>query len=901
MAADTPPINASPVTDLRLRGKSGEFRKSSIWVEKDSFYGHSKHDKNDAYIIVGFDTEFKTPDMPVSLDELKGGRAKYTVLSYQVHCSVYDPAQPDAIEWSAIVYPEPGDRIKLSDLLTLAFAEGIKSGSVHTIPTLVYMVGHFTRADVPAFADFKDLTAQIGAVRSTFVSISKHIPVNYVWSEHEHTALMVILRDTMLLTPATSKSLWEIGRLVDVPKITLDPDPDRELHYKKNMDELLRDKPDLFEQYAINDAIICVRYLQRLIEMYEGIFGKRAAPATLTAIGVDLLQKSWKENLRIDALDVIGKESVKTSYYSKRLGRSVTKKQNVDLEAVSFHIPLATECYHGGRGEQFWFGPAFEDNWTDYDLSGAYPTGMALIGYPDWRNIRPSTNLNDYTADTLGVASVDFEFPKSVRFPTMPVRTDNGLVFPRKGRSNCAAPEIALARSLGARITILYGVIVPMDRERPVFRDFIRDCVNKRQSYSKGSLDNLFWKELSNSSYGKTAQGLRAKRVFDLRDQDMKPLPPSKITNPFFAAFITSFVRAALGEVMNALPSSVCVFSCTTDGFLTNATADQVADASRGQICGLYRDSRDMLTGDPTVLEIKHQVRQPLGWRTRGQATLIEGTTDKGDGVNIVLAKGGIYTPAEYDTDRLQNEFVTKLFLSRTPDDRIQMATKTGIRDMIFFDADLVEKDTSKRLNMEFDWKRKPAAAWDYPVPSHLAFSTEPWETIDQFIEMRRYWESFGVDTPRCLKTTADYHAFAVYVLSQSALGKSGAKYLKKTDPDLKRLRQSLCAAWRNSKAGLTKKVDGKTAEVFAWILTNAGVPCTRRDVENARSGFKSKNCPNTPAVASALEKLLAVFPTLEIEAIVSSNEGIDLIVALEKPMPFTAQSVGRHDWEDAA
>ncbi|WP_204307222.1 hypothetical protein, partial [Enterobacter hormaechei] len=89
--------------------------------------------------------------------------------------------------------------------------------------------------------------------------------------------------------------------------------------------------------------------------------------------------------------------------------------------------------------------------------------------------------------------------------------------------------------------------------------------------------------------------------------------------------------------------------------------------------------------------------------------------------------------------------------------------------------------------------------------------------------------------------TTAEYHAFAVYVLSQSALGKAGAKYLKKTDPNLKRLRQSLCAAWQTSKAGLTKKVDGETADQFAKILSNAGILCNRRDVDNARSAFKPK------------------------------------------------------------
>ena len=551
MSTDKPVMSGSRSAKLRLREANGTFSKSRIWVERDNFYGDTKFSKGNPYIIVGFDTEFKTPEKPVTIDEMKAGSAKYVVLSYQVHCSVYDPDQPDVQEWSAICYPEPGDRMTLADLLALAFWKGISTGAVKTLPTLVYVVGHFTRADVPAFADFKSLTSQIAAVRSTFTSVDKGVKIVTQFDNDQSVEHLVILRDTMLLTPATSKSLWELGKLVGVPKISVDPDPERELFYKKNMDILLRDKPDVFEKYAINDALICVKYLERLIDMYAGILGKRKAPATLTAIGVDLLMKKWKTDLKIDPLEVVGKQKIVRRTYSKRLGYFKIEKVNVPLEQVAFYLPLATECYHGGRGEQFWFGPAFIDDWTDYDLAGAYPTAMALIGFPDWSNIRQSTSLDDFTPGTLGMANVRFEFPKTVRFPTMPVRSENGLVFPRTGVSNCSAPEIALARSLGAKLKILHGVIVPTDPGKPVFRDFIRECVAKRLSYPKGSLDALFWKELSNSSYGKTAQGLHSKRVYDLRDQEMKDLPPSKITNPFFAAFITSFVRAALGEVVD--------------------------------------------------------------------------------------------------------------------------------------------------------------------------------------------------------------------------------------------------------------------------------------------------------------------------------------------------------------
>ena len=157
------------------------------------------------------------------------------------------------------------------DILNLAFWKGITTGAVDRLPTRIYVVGHFTRADVPAFSDFKDLTQQIAAVRSTFTSVDKGIKVVTVFENGQAVELLVILRDTMLLTPATSKSLWELGKLIDVPKITIDSDPAKELFYKKNMDVLLCDRPETFEKYAINDAIICNRYLQQLMDMCASV------------------------------------------------------------------------------------------------------------------------------------------------------------------------------------------------------------------------------------------------------------------------------------------------------------------------------------------------------------------------------------------------------------------------------------------------------------------------------------------------------------------------------------------------------------------------------------------------------------------------------------------------------
>ncbi|WP_165916746.1 hypothetical protein [Caulobacter sp. BK020] len=53
---------------------------------------------------------------------------------------------------------------------------------------------------------------------------------------------------------------------------------------------------------------------------------------------------------------------------------------------------------------------------------------------------------------------------------------------------------------------------------------------------------------------------------------------------------------------------------------------------------------------------------------------------------------------------------------------------------MVEFDADLVTKAISRRLNMEFDWKRRPHAVGTCLTYGHVAFSTSPWDTVDEFV-----------------------------------------------------------------------------------------------------------------------------------------------------------------------
>lgn len=324
------------------------------------------------------------------------------------------------------------------------------------------------------------------------------------------------------------------------------------------------------------------------------------------------------------------------------------------------------------------------------------------------------------------------------------------------------------------------------------------------------------WKEIVNSTYGKTGQGLRERRVYDLRDADTKLLPPSEITNPAFAAFITAFCRGVLGEIMNALPRDVSIFSVTTDGFLTTASPTQMKEATTGELCRFYQKARVFLSEKSDIYEVKHIIRRPLGWRTRAQATLTPsepndwagaGVSPTEDG-SLVLAKGGIKLNSRLSKAE-QNREILQVFARRKPTDILNYTIGMGIRDMYVQGTDFVDKDVSKKLSMEFDWKRKPALPHDAHVPgglftndTHLSFSSAPWSDVREFMLTRELWGGFQKSSPRCLKSLDDFQAFVTFAEGRTALSGRAGTYLSRNDGTLKRLRQQIAIAHKFERAG---------------------------------------------------------------------------------------------------
>ncbi|SCB53829.1 DNA polymerase type B [Bradyrhizobium shewense] len=852
------------------------------------------------YLLIGFDTEYQPLKPVFDNRDVEAGKALYEVLSYQFHA-----IQLNGSSWNGMAIPNPNQRLTFTEFLTYALAAGAERGE--PIPSVIVLVGHYNRADIPAFADRGQVFDRVKNVRNSLVTQAVPISVKMSFKDQlGPVEFKVYLRDTMLLAPAGRKSLASLGELVGIPKMMLHETREGDLRLKRQMKFVRANKPALFREYALLDARISAQYFREVTRVYQEATGAKFVPSQLSKIGLRILQDEWNSRTPVvDPVAMVGRETQREVVWNNKTAQFNTKSYHPYIEEIYWWADFVTECYQGGRNEQLWFGPTFEDDWSDYDLKSAYPTGMATIGRPNWKELYYTDDVSQFTIDTFGFACVDFRFPAETRYPTLPVRSDNGIIFPLAGRSYCAAPEIQLAINLGCDLRIRQGVVIPQDLSDPVFLPFIKESIARR-NHAISPIEKEFWKEVTNSCYGKTAQGLRKKRVFDLRTGETEKIGPSAITNPFFAAHITSFVRAAVGEIMNALPADKMVFSVTTDGLNTNATEEEMAVAKRGPIMRHYERTVVALTGKDEVLTEKHSVRQLLGMRTRGQATIKPGNGEQE--TRYVLAKAGVRPPMEYREIHEQNDYMLKLFFGRTPETMIDIEVHTTMADMIKHGADLVSKQSRKRASLEYDFKRCPKAIAmatavlpNLSKAEHVAFSTKPWRDISEFKMVRAMWEDYwrsgsGV----CLKTIDVFADFAEFFEMMKSLPGGSKKYFRKHDRHgLQRLRRDLCRAYKHGMAGFPK-VASYTASEFADILNSTsmaklGVKTKIADVENGkRAPFSPNSTPPTKEVLAVCRELRAHFPELDQKSLVGSiaPDQVMLSPALTAKCPFVERLV---------
>jgi len=177
----------------------------------------------------------------------------------------------------------------------------------------------------------------------------------------------------------------------------------------------------------------------------------------------------------------------------------------------------------------------------------------------------------------IALADIEFSFPKKCLYPSLSLRVENfGIINTLEGRTVATIPEIDLALYQGAKIIYHEAVVINNFNGEYVFRDHLKKLYDLRNEAKRNDQELLqqLYKTYSNSLYGKLAQGIRERKMFNTRDGITKKLPKSPITNAYYAAMTTGLIRAALASVLVAIEELIQkgfnykIISATTDGLL---------------------------------------------------------------------------------------------------------------------------------------------------------------------------------------------------------------------------------------------------------------------------------------------------------------------------------------------
>ncbi|MCW1913012.1 hypothetical protein OJ996_05485 [Luteolibacter sp. GHJ8] len=786
-------------------------------------------------LICGLDSEYVT------------GAEKNDVVSYQG----YVLSNPNPYEWIEIM--EPGRRLTLAEVVGRIIQKGLDEGFLERCPARVVLAIHWSLAELTSLQDFRKLKSQFDGIRNTYVTLGKAFRSSFKGKDGKRRKIEVSVFDTTLLAPDKHRKLQALGDLLGLKKLEVSQEE------ISNVREFFANDPVRFQAYGIRDAEIAARWLQRMGEFRKSLTGSPDLPLTLGQIATEFVQTRWKP-AGISHHEVLGTEETVNFKGSRK---------SVPMQSHHHYLTLATEGFHGGRNETYFYGASPIDEWGDWDINGAYVTALCALGTPDWDRIRVPRSVDEFTSDHYGVALVRFRFPDDVRFPCLPVRTRTSLIFPLQGESFATSPEIELARRLGAAMEIVNDTayLMPMREERP-FLGLAREIAGLRERYSVSGNECFehLCKTVGNSIYGKLCQGLQRKRVFDTREGQMKDLPPSKITNAFLANMVTGMVRAFLGELINRLPRTRMVISATTDGFISNATEAEVMAAALGPLGLKFRDFRHSISADDhAVLKLKHRAMQVLAWRTRGQATL-EGY----DGFRIILAKAGISAPTSDKEE--QNEFIVKTFIEREGNDRYEIELFRTLRQIHDADGALDVGKYKQHIayRMDFDWKRLPTSErGTSPILGidHVWFRTQPLPNAAVYQRLRDSWHAFTRENQRVLKSESDLADFEGYMAIERT---AGLKRSRKKDPEQNAVLKLFLRAYAHEELGLKRVLANRQ---LLDCLESAGFSLKLTDVENAKrakSQLKLHCLRPTPAVTGLLERLQRLFPTFEADRLIS-------------------------------
>lgn len=815
-----------------------------------------------------------------------------------------------------ILFPKSdkkSDRFRIETFLSTALGTAIDEGVLTEKPEHIIVVAHFLSADLFTFSNaFKDIKTEVNSVRKTVVSLRGAYGVDlsreykkriddktfklYDKSRNDFP-VMVTFYDSMLFAPAGFQSLAKIGELVNCPKLEI-PFP----YSIERMREYLKADKAGFTEYAIRDAMIACLHLEMVIQHECVEQGNSHLASTIGSLAVNDLKKTLltgyisqndvPEDIKISDKgfkqyfnSIFSKEQVTTELWKKDdsgTGYSVRTATSTVLNEVS-HIYqlLAVECYHGGRNECYLTGPSAVANWYDLDVSSCYTVILNGLRPLDFDALVATRAIDDFMGDIFGLARVKFKFPDDTLYPSLPVKAGKfGLVYPLEGISYCVAAELEVARHQGAELDILQGIVVPwVNGDNRVFTPFMKEVREKRQHYKhveKNVFLEKFWKEKGNSVYGRLAMGLRDKRVFDIQTGYTRPLEPGELTDPYLAAFVTGTARALLSALLIGIPKDNTVISLTTDGFISDATIDEIDQSL--PVCQRFKEWFQMIdVNADEILEEKHRMQQVVAFKTRGQTTSIHDIDTSWKGVN---ARAGVQLPPSITGLKASVCYMNDFYLGREPLSVQEARSLTSLSDMTRFDKDKVSEIRDQKVSLEPDYKRDLRAVGMVGVldSTHIQCTSVPHRTVEDMMLKRTCFDVWR--ETNCLKTMLDWDNWEDYFKLRVSLKNTSIR-IQQGEDSAGLFKRMFLRVWGQELCAVER--DMKQAQFVRWLnsLDDGAYKTNASAVSSAANPEKSKVIYGellvTHRIVRLLKLLVKQYPKFEYERLFKHTDIAEL------------------------
>lgn len=640
------------------------------------------------------------------------------------------------------------------------------------------------------------------------------------------------------------------------------------------MSQLLENDPVTFMNYASTDAVITLLYSSALYGL------NNTPPITITSATASVMKQTMMDYMKVEKTNDFNlkyRGLRKVSHGNFKLQDRPGYVEASSLEPLSDKANsvqyYASQAYHGGYNGCSEVG-LFNFMTFDYDLKNAYPTAMCLVPDIDWSNPikhqvqNREMDIRDFQAIggllnplTPFVGYVRFEFPKTVKFPCIPVNVDGIPVYPRTSKGldgvYVAGSYVFLALKLGATVFCENGyflntLLTDDGKESRSLSHAVKQLVVDRNrakaKCGKNSLEELILKTMVNSGSGKNAQNVIQKASWTAFKGLMEDLGCSSITNPVSAMMVASIVQCELLAVQNQIhENGYMSCSVTTDGFISNIPEDLLKSLDLHGFRTFMEQSRLFLTdgADCELWEMKHYQDDLINFCTRGNVSLHS---------HGVCAHNSAKSGYESDSYEDRKWLMTQV-LGRSGTISCINDQWASFKDIVQGKTDFKITPVTRHLHMDFDLKRKPdknTFTTDYPVVDDVVyeiahFNTIPYEDVEEFRIYRKKKKLCG-----CLKTISEWNDFFLKIQTNAC----GAKI---TDLDWSVL-MSVVMGYRSGKFSIPALDACKSvAEKIKFInqYNNSSREFKMSDWKNSRRPERQVNMLPMEQITDVLKKFV--------------------------------------------